>query len=210
MKAIQQANASLIGFGKETILDADEPAFSNNVNYLFGTTVSLLAGGADKPPYILERSVRITRVLSYAVRWIAAFAPVGREQPHMRQVWKWMGQVALVMLGAGAVGWMLGSNHDVVGTISAALYGVIVVFALVALGCVLGFRWGFAAVIATVAGACIGAGAVVWWSPVLRDQTVLVWIWDVRLLLAIPAAGVIALIPLALLTRALSRVRNVR
>ena len=210
MKAIQQANASLIDFGKETIQDADEPAFSNNVNYLFETTVRLLSAGSDKPPYLLERTARITRVLSYAVRWIAAFAPVGSGQPRMRQVWKWLGQVSLAMLATGLVGWMLGAHHDVAGTISAVLYGVIVVLALVALGCVLGYRWGFITVILTVAGACAGAGALVWWSPVLHDETLPIWMWDVPLLHAIPAAGVIVLIPLAILTRSLSKVRHVR
>lgn len=210
MKAIQQANATLIDFGKETILDADEPGFSDNVNYLFGTTVRLLSGGSEKPPYMLERTARITRVLSYGVRWIAAFAPVGREQPHVRQVWKWMGQVCLAMLATGVVGWMIGTRHDVAGTISAVLYGVLVVLLLVALGCVLGYRWGFVAVILGLAGACLGAGALVWWSPALHDQTIPIWKWDARLLHVIPAAGVAVLIPLAIVTRTLSKVRPIR
>lgn len=210
LSATRKANASIFGFGREALLDADEPAFTNNVNYLLQTTIRVLQGDAKEPPALLSRAARITRILSYGMRWVAAFAPPYREAPKASSVWKWSAFVLILIFIAGLAGWGMGAKHDLVNTAAAALYGVVAVLALISLGCVVGWRAGFATIVALVAGVCLGIGAIVWTHPGIFPPWHFVGSSHFPWVVAIPLSGMLAIAAFALLSHLMARIPKLK
>lgn len=210
LSATRKANASLIGYGAETMLDADEPAFTNNVNYLLQTTIRVLQGNAKEPPAMLSRAARVTRIMSYGVRWVAAIAPPYREAPKASSVWKWSAFVIILMSVAGLAGWGMGAKRDLANTAAAALYSIVAILAFVSLGCVVGWRTGFATTVALVAGVSLGVGAVVWTHPGLFPEWHFIGSSHLPWVTAVPLLGLVTIALLGFLTRLLARIPRLR
>jgi hypothetical protein len=135
---IQRANSRLIGFGHETLQDAVEPDFSNNVDALLRTCLQLAKGNRDQPPAALDRLSRALRIASYPLKMVAASAPV--KKPSVRGVWRWIGVTLLLVAMVAALAWV-SAKGDPAGWLMAIIYTLAAGAFLVACGCGLGFRW---------------------------------------------------------------------
>ena len=130
----------LIGYGLETVKDATEPQFSDNMAYLGDAFVRMLKGNSANPPAALDTASRVLRYYSYFARLVVFLA----RQPTKA------GTILFLFLGIILIGgliwiWGYGVGHQVPLAQYAtwAGYGVIAALSLVAAGTVLGWRWGF-------------------------------------------------------------------
>lgn len=153
--ARQRANAKIIGFGNETILDANEPGFSDDRRYLVDTAIALARGSFDKPPAALDSFSRMARVASYPLGIIAS-SYVGPGKPTARRVARLAALVAVLMVFSLLVG------AGVANTLWWIAYGAAGALLFMTLGCVLGWRWGFAVITAFFVGVFAAASVLRW------------------------------------------------
>jgi hypothetical protein len=139
---IQHANSKLIGYGGVTLQDAQEPALSDDIDYVSSAFVSLLHGNFRKLPSQLDALTRITRFFSYLVKITLWFQPVRVTDHSAKNVWPRIIAGAGLLGLAGFAGWSLAQAKPAFGTASLAnlLCFLAGGLALIASGCFLGKR----------------------------------------------------------------------
>lgn len=165
---IQEENRKVIGYGRETVLDANEPEFSRNVEYITTTASRLFRGPSGKPPAALDRLARISRILAYlslGLTWIFPLKPFTTRA-------QWIRGVLLVAILGVAIGWgyFMGSGQSgtqvALTTIEIALAALALLFA----GAGLGFKYGWALFLMLALG--LASGMFVerhFGDPIFRD-----------------------------------------
>jgi hypothetical protein len=147
--AVVRANVRLIGYGTEGIPDADEPQFTKNLQYLTNTAIRVARGSAEKTPAELSVFERGMRLISYLVLWITSLMPRRRQVRSVFPILAAVLVVAGLLVGAG---FMLGSKMQWGTIFTDGVIGLL----LMALGCLLGFRWYVAIPLSVILGLWLG------------------------------------------------------
>jgi hypothetical protein len=134
----QRENAELIGHGLETIADASEPRFSQDLSSLADTAAAMMKGSSEKAPRALDIPSRAMRFLSYFARAVAAMAGPGAQA---KTTWRFGIVTAIVLVVGIVLGWSFGSHTALLTVLTALGLGVAAVGGLIGAGCVLGWRW---------------------------------------------------------------------
>ncbi|HEY3330584.1 MAG TPA: DUF3376 domain-containing protein [Capsulimonadaceae bacterium] len=141
-----EANRRLIGYGQETIVDADQPQLTDNIHYLVSQAAKLLAGKPFVPTSALSMLERLARFVSVIVWLLCKLFPwpvAGQTAPSSRSLTR---QVVLLLVGvvAGGIGGWLISSHEFLPknqpTVQSWGKHLIEIVVLLFAGCLLGSR----------------------------------------------------------------------